>query len=205
MPAVLAILSLAYADNRMFLAPAGYAPQMAQPQEALAYQPGAYVQMPEPVQVAYAEPEAQGASPLVYAVAGGVLLAGAAAAASAAKPTAVAEPDLEAAEGALQVAMLFSSGSSKGKAAPKRKVAPKRVAKPAPKKKPVVKRPVAKKAGGSKGSGFTGTSKVGGPESFAKNFFSKENWLVQAFSILSTLPGSAPKGAEKNPQVRNRR
>jgi hypothetical protein len=92
--------------------------------------------------------------------------------------------------------MLFSSGSSKGKAAPKRKVAPKR---PAPKK--VVKRPVAKKAGGSKGSG----SKVGGPVGFVQNFFSKENWLVQLFSILSDLPGSAPKGAEKNPQVRNRR
>jgi septal ring-binding cell division protein DamX len=116
----------------------------------------------------------------------------------------VAEPDLEAAEGAATVAMLFSSGSSKAapkkrpvpkkKPAPKKAAAPKRVVKPAPKR-------VVRKQGSGKGSGFVGSSKQAGPERFAKNLFSSDNWAVQAFNILKDLPKNnenKPKRADSN-------
>lgn len=193
-----ALLSLVFADSsqRMFLAPAAYTPA-TQTQDAVAYSAalGPYSQMSEsvlPVQsVVPVEREDPAMSSIaVYAVAG-ALLCGAVKAVR--KETAVAEPDLEAATSAAslaKVAILFSSGKSAGK--PKtaaRKPAPK---KPVPKKKPAPKR-VAKPVTRSTG---TGKKNIGGQtiepgfQRFAKNLFSKENWAVQAFSILSDLPNS---------------
>lgn len=202
MPAVFALVAFAYGDSRFFLAPAAMPQQMAQPQQAFAGTglqasgpavPMAEPLLPEPVlPVAYPSPQASAASSstVLAAAAGALLVAGAALAASSRRPAAaVAEPDLEAAESAVAVAMLFSSGS---KATPKsgaRKPAPKKAA--APKRKPAPKKKVAPKrtvSGSGKSSLMGGSAKTSSAENFAKNFASKDNWAFQAFSILRDLP-----------------
>jgi len=177
---------------------------MAQPQEALGYgsAAGPYIQISEPLlpvepampmQVAYATEQdtTTASSSMVYAAAGMLLVAGAVAATR--KETAVAEPDLVAAEGAATVAMLFSSGKA-GKAAPKRKPVAKKAAapkrKPAP--KPAPKRTVAK-GGPARSGGFVGQSKESGVQRFSKNLVSQENWLFQAFNLLKDLPANNAK------------
>merc|ERR1719183_2667913 len=76
------------------------------------------------------------------------------------------------------------------KAAPKKVV--KKVVKKAAKKvaKKVVKRAPVKRGSGTKPS-VSVTSK--GLQSFSSKIFSEENWLVQAVTTLSSLPGSAPR------------
>jgi hypothetical protein len=148
----------------------------------------------EPVlPAAYASPApaASGAG-LVLTVASAALFAGAALTAAARRQgqTAVAEPDLEAAENAATVAMLFGSGK---KATPKsgaaRKPLPKKAA--APKRKPAPKKVAPKRAvgtGGKKSTLMGGAQKTPSVENFAKNLISEENWAFQAFNILRDLP-----------------
>jgi len=122
--AAASLLALAHADSRNMFAPApAYAPTMTYGQmqiaEALPYgQPMemAYVQPMEqayvqPVEQVYAAEESD--SSLLYAT-GALFLVGAVGAVVARGEQRVAEPDLEAATGAVRVAMLFSSGRSSG-------------------------------------------------------------------------------------------
>jgi len=202
MPAVLALVAFAYGDSRMFLAPAApnLSPQMAQPQTVMANGFAEPMLPAEPlVPVAYPSPQAPTASSsMVLAAASAVLVAGAALAATSRQETAVAEPDLEAAEDAATVAMLFSSGKAAPKKAAARKPAPKKAAapkrKPAPKPAPKRKVAPAKRTvttGGSRLMG--GAAKTSGAEKFAKNLFSQENWVFQAFNILKDLPANNAK------------
>jgi hypothetical protein len=114
----------------MFAPAPAYQPAMnyGQMQAAAAYGPAVAVDV-QPMETAYVQPvetayatgtDSDGAG-LLYAT-GGLLLVGAVAARAArGDQKRVSEPDLEAAKGAVQVAMLFSSGRSSGK--PKGKAA----------------------------------------------------------------------------------
>jgi hypothetical protein len=138
--ALLAILSHA----RELFAPA-YNPTMKVPMStADAVTPLAALEASPYVQpLQYVQPVSSRGSAWPYAGAGVLLVAGVAAIRGQQTARAVAEPDLESANGAVRVAMLFSSGKSSTKAKPK-KAAPK--GKPAAKGKAAPTRKVAKPA-----------------------------------------------------------
>jgi hypothetical protein len=122
-----AILAFAHADSNFFAPAPAYNPAMTYGQMQAAYSPAfapleaaealTYVQ---PVEYAYPAEESEG-SALFYAT--GALLVGAVAVVASRRQekTSVAEPDLEAATGAVRVAMLFSSGRGGNKKAAKGK------------------------------------------------------------------------------------
>jgi hypothetical protein len=45
-----------------------------------------------------------------------------------------------------------------------------------------------------------GSAKQAGPERFAKNLVSKENWLIQAFNLLKDLPANNADGKKDKTQ-----
>jgi hypothetical protein len=146
MPKLAVLLAIAWhADARDLFAPAAQ-PVTTLPMGAVAPPPALASPYAEYAPVDYAQPVQSGASLWRYAATGAVLVSVAAAVSGLQRPRPVAELDLESANGAVRVAMLFSSGKSSKPAAKKKAAA----RKPAPKaKKPAVRaKPVASKKKG---------------------------------------------------------